>query len=226
MGRVEQTRSGRRSSSEPSACAPDLDLLVHDHRGPAHSLGAAILVALAMSLLTRNLRWGLATGLAWTSHVMLDWLGNDSSPPIGLMALWPLSHQYFQSSLHLFPAVSRSYGHAEFWVRQREGADRGGLRAGTAGGGCDHDRPAPSSRSMTLPRFLASDLDPVAGSASLSAEEAHHLMHVLRLRFGDEISVFDGGGREYAHASSAFRAKAPICVCSRRSAPHRSLPSV
>ncbi len=50
---------------------------------------------------------------------------------------------------------------------------------------------------MILPRFLASDLDPVAGSASLSAEEAHHLMHVLRLRFGDEISVFDGGGREY-----------------------------
>jgi 16S rRNA (uracil1498-N3)-methyltransferase len=50
---------------------------------------------------------------------------------------------------------------------------------------------------MILPRFLASDLDPAAGSASLSAEEAHHLMHVLRLRFGDEISVFDGGGREY-----------------------------
>ena len=70
-----------------------------------------------MSLLTRNLRWGLAAGLAWTSHVILDWLGNDNSPPIGLMALWPLSHQYFQSSLHLFPAVSRSYGHAEFWVR-------------------------------------------------------------------------------------------------------------
>jgi 16S rRNA (uracil1498-N3)-methyltransferase len=50
---------------------------------------------------------------------------------------------------------------------------------------------------MTLPRFLAADLDPAAGSASLSADEAHHLTHVLRLRFGDEISVFDGGGHEY-----------------------------
>jgi 16S rRNA (uracil1498-N3)-methyltransferase len=50
---------------------------------------------------------------------------------------------------------------------------------------------------VMLPRFLALDLDPAAGSASLSAEEAHHLMHVLRLRFGDEISVFDGSGREY-----------------------------
>ena len=48
-----------------------------------------------------------------------------------------------------------------------------------------------------LPRFLAADLDPVAGSASLSSDEAHHLTHVLRLRFGDEISVFDGNGREY-----------------------------
>jgi len=48
-----------------------------------------------------------------------------------------------------------------------------------------------------LPRFLASDLDPASHTASLSAEEAHHLTHVLRLRFGDEIAVFDGNGREY-----------------------------
>jgi len=50
---------------------------------------------------------------------------------------------------------------------------------------------------VTLPRFLACDLDPIAGSASLAADEAHHLIHVLRLRFGDEISVFDGSGREF-----------------------------
>src|SRR3982751_2719246 len=48
-----------------------------------------------------------------------------------------------------------------------------------------------------LPRFLAMDLDPSSGTASLSADEAHHLTHVLRLRFGDEIAVFDGNGREY-----------------------------
>ena len=48
-----------------------------------------------------------------------------------------------------------------------------------------------------LPRFLAADLDPLTGSASLSAEEAHHLAHVMRLRFGDEIAVFDGAGREF-----------------------------
>ncbi len=48
-----------------------------------------------------------------------------------------------------------------------------------------------------LPRFLATDLDPASNTASLSAEETHHLTNVLRLRFGDEIAVFDGNGREY-----------------------------
>ncbi|HYN06035.1 MAG TPA: 16S rRNA (uracil(1498)-N(3))-methyltransferase [Vicinamibacterales bacterium] len=32
----------------------------------------------------------------------------------------------------------------------------------------------------------------------LSAEEAHHLKHVLRLRAGDEVAVFDGAGHEWA----------------------------
>jgi len=50
---------------------------------------------------------------------------------------------------------------------------------------------------VTLPRFLAADLDAISGSATLSAEETHHLTSVLRLRFGDEIGVFDGNGREY-----------------------------
>ena len=50
---------------------------------------------------------------------------------------------------------------------------------------------------MALPRFLAADLDAISGSATLSEEETHHLTSVLRLRFGDEIAVFDGNGREY-----------------------------
>src|SRR5919202_7000920 len=48
-----------------------------------------------------------------------------------------------------------------------------------------------------LPRFLAADLDPASRTASLPPDEAHHLTHVLRLRFGDEIAVFDGNGREF-----------------------------
>jgi 16S rRNA (uracil1498-N3)-methyltransferase len=50
---------------------------------------------------------------------------------------------------------------------------------------------------VTLPRFLATDLDSTTGAALLLPDEAHHLVHVMRLRPGDEIAVFDGAGREY-----------------------------
>jgi hypothetical protein len=52
--------------------------------------------------------------------VLLDWLGTDTRPPVGVMALWPWSHLYYESPLHLFPAVSRRYWLAEFWVYNLE----------------------------------------------------------------------------------------------------------
>ena len=59
----------------------------------------------------------IACALGYASHTLLDWLGTDSSPPIGIMALWPVSRQYFESSVHLFPAVSRRYWLPEaFWL--------------------------------------------------------------------------------------------------------------
>ena len=48
-----------------------------------------------------------------------------------------------------------------------------------------------------LPRFLVSDLDPSSGMAVFDPGEAHHLTRVLRLGVGDEVSVFDGRGREF-----------------------------
>jgi 16S rRNA (uracil1498-N3)-methyltransferase len=48
-----------------------------------------------------------------------------------------------------------------------------------------------------LPRFLAADIDAAAGTASLSADESHHVTHVLRLRVGDDVAIFDGAGREF-----------------------------
>jgi 16S rRNA (uracil1498-N3)-methyltransferase len=50
---------------------------------------------------------------------------------------------------------------------------------------------------VALPRFLASEIDPAGGLASLSIDETHHLTSVLRLRAGDEVAVFDGAGREF-----------------------------
>lgn len=46
------------------------------------------------------------------------------------------------------------------------------------------------------PRFLAA-IDPASGTARLDADETRHLSQVLRLAAGDEVVVFDGGGREY-----------------------------
>jgi membrane-bound metal-dependent hydrolase YbcI (DUF457 family) len=99
-----------------AGAAADLDLLVGTHRGPTHSIAAAMLTFILVALLTRNVRWGSAASAAWGSHVLLDWLATDTSPPIGEMALWPLTHSYYESSLHLFPAVSRRYWLAEFWI--------------------------------------------------------------------------------------------------------------
>ena len=98
------------------AVAPDFDLLVNDHRGPAHSVGAAMIAGAVALLCTRSLRWGAAATLAWASHVLLDWLGTDTRPPIGVMALWPWSHSYYESAWHLFPAISRRYWLREFWL--------------------------------------------------------------------------------------------------------------
>jgi hypothetical protein len=59
-------------------------------------------------------RWPIAgvalvTFAAVGSHVVLDWLGHDSSPPFGVMALWPFRHDYFISGLDVFADVSRRY---------------------------------------------------------------------------------------------------------------------
>ena len=48
-----------------------------------------------------------------------------------------------------------------------------------------------------LPRFLAPDLDPARGTATLTEGEAHHLMRVLRLGVGDRVALFDGRGTEF-----------------------------
>jgi membrane-bound metal-dependent hydrolase YbcI (DUF457 family) len=102
--------------------APDLDLLVAAHSGPTHGLGSALLVGLIAWVGLRGIGWrragrtASAIGLAYASHTLLDWLGTDSSPPIGIMALWPINRGYYEADLHLFMAISRRYWLAEFWT--------------------------------------------------------------------------------------------------------------
>ena len=98
------------------AVAPDLDLLLQTHRGPSHSVGVALIAGAVAFAITRQPRWGLAAALAWSSHIVLDWMSNDTRPPLGVMALWPLTHDYYKAGFEVFPAVSRRYWLAEFWV--------------------------------------------------------------------------------------------------------------
>jgi membrane-bound metal-dependent hydrolase YbcI (DUF457 family) len=102
--------------------APDLDLLVGAHSGPTHGLGSALIIGLVAWVALRGFDWrgagrtASAIGLAYASHTLLDWLGSDTSPPIGIMALWPLDRGYYESQRHVFMAISRRYWLAEFWI--------------------------------------------------------------------------------------------------------------
>ena len=92
-----------------AAIAPDLDFLWGRHNMETHSLGAAVLAALAVLLWTRGrgVRLAAIVGLAWASHVLFDWLGSDNTPPLGVMALWPLSNTFYFADAFVFDAISR-----------------------------------------------------------------------------------------------------------------------
>ena len=98
--------------------AADLDLLSGQHHAGTHSLGAALLVFLAALAILGVRRWRLAAavGLAYASHILLDWLADDSAPPIGIMALWPWSHDYFIAPVTVFRGISRQYWNPAAWV--------------------------------------------------------------------------------------------------------------
>jgi len=94
------------------AMAPDLDLLMAGHRTLTHSIGAIFFVALfaaAMAVHARRpvLRVALTCAAAYASHLLLDWLGADSSRPYGLRALWPFSDAYYISGLDIFRQTAR-----------------------------------------------------------------------------------------------------------------------
>ena len=96
--------------------APDLDLLVGSHSTYTHSIGAVGLVFLAALAASRQPRVASAVAAAWASHLLLDWLGNDTSTPIGIMALWPFTREHYQSSFYVFDAISRRYWLTEQFV--------------------------------------------------------------------------------------------------------------
>jgi membrane-bound metal-dependent hydrolase YbcI (DUF457 family) len=94
--------------------APDLDLFIGRHSAETHSIGAAVIVA-AVAAWRRwpvtNVRWRiwLAIFLAWGIHPLLDAMAPDTSPPIGVMLLWPFSTGYYNTGVELFAPISRRW---------------------------------------------------------------------------------------------------------------------
>jgi membrane-bound metal-dependent hydrolase YbcI (DUF457 family) len=107
---------------------PDVDVLVEGtHRLYTHSVAAVGLVALLAAASLRAAgprfsapsdRWPLilAAAAAYASHLLLDWLGDDRSVPIGIRALWPFTDAYLQSDARWFPPVERRYWLPGFWT--------------------------------------------------------------------------------------------------------------
>lgn len=95
------------------AALPDIDLLyMPTHRTATHSIPVAILgtiVAMAVTgwVNAGSRRLALACALAWSSHIVLDWLGADANPPYGIQAWWPFSETWFFSGWNIFPGTER-----------------------------------------------------------------------------------------------------------------------
>jgi inner membrane protein len=99
--------------------APDIDLLFGAHSMYTHSLGAVVFTGLIVWLWTGGTRprVALACAAAVASHILLDWLGSDTTPPIGIMALWPFTREFYQSPFFVFMAISRRWWLPGFYVQ-------------------------------------------------------------------------------------------------------------
>jgi membrane-bound metal-dependent hydrolase YbcI (DUF457 family) len=83
------------------------------HQGASHGVGAAVIAGCVALAVFRQLglrapgRLALAVGAAWLSHIALDYLNLDGVPPIGLMALWPLSSDHYKFPWPIFLDIGR-----------------------------------------------------------------------------------------------------------------------
>ena len=103
---------------------PDTDFIFGQHSKYTHSIGAVILIgALVLACVGWSyLNTALAASGAYGSHVLLDWLGTDTTVPYGVMALWPFTDAYFLSGQEWFPTVCREYWLTNCWLENIRGA--------------------------------------------------------------------------------------------------------
>ena len=97
------------------ACFPDIDFLFHSHSTYTHSVGAVLIVTVMAALTIRRPLLVAACAATYGSHLLLDWLGRDTNPPLGIMALWPFSRAYYMAPVPIIEPVSRNFHWAYFW---------------------------------------------------------------------------------------------------------------
>ena len=101
------------AASAAIAVAPDLDIPFGSHRTYTHSIGAVAFTCTAAWILLRGrpaaAQAAIAIAAAHGSHLLLDWMGTDTSRPPGLMALWPFTPDFYVSGWNVFGEVSRRY---------------------------------------------------------------------------------------------------------------------
>jgi len=108
------------------AAVPDADLIFGGHRTATHSIIAAGVVAIVAGGVTAWVtriagphttrstntapagRVALMCGVAYATHLLLDWLQIDRNPPSGIQLLWPFSGEWFISGADLFPRTERN----------------------------------------------------------------------------------------------------------------------
>ncbi|NOZ09686.1 MAG: metal-dependent hydrolase [Gammaproteobacteria bacterium] len=99
------------------------------HRDASHSF---VFAAICGVLVYSIARWrradkplrtgGLAAGLVG-SHVVIDWLTRDPSPPMGVPALWPITEAHYTAPWHLFLNVERhGLDSLDVWLHNLLGA--------------------------------------------------------------------------------------------------------
>jgi len=108
------------------AALPDIDLLLPiAHRTVTHSIGAVAVITIIAAAVTGKVtrkklqggriagwldwRIALTCGAAYASHLLLDWLQLDPTPPYGIQALWPFTSSWYMSGWNVFGPTERRH---------------------------------------------------------------------------------------------------------------------
>jgi len=104
-------------------CLPDIDLLFGlwknqantYHRHWTHSIGFVVLCGILIFLWTnrrfrQSIQWrpALMGAMLVFSHLIIDILTRDGSPPYGIPLLWPFNGKYIYSPIAVFPSLVKS----------------------------------------------------------------------------------------------------------------------